>query len=96
MTPNITTRRRAIVVLYRRYLDAERALRRAQDDARAWFPRPPRRIIEIIGDPGSHMRRLHDRRDRALLQLTAAHRKLAEARSRSREVRVQMTVLALP
>jgi hypothetical protein len=83
MTPDLEPRRRALAVFYRRYLVADRALRLAQGEALSWFPRGSRPSVPPIGDPGSPVRRLHDRRDRALQLLVVAHVKLHEARRRS-------------
>ena len=94
MSPDIASRRRALVILYRRYLKAERAFRLAQEDAWAWFPRQHGRAIELIGNPGSRLRALYEQRQRAMGQLTAAHRKLDAARQSRTRVRIE--VLALP
>jgi hypothetical protein len=95
MTPDLASRRRALLILYRRYLKAERAFLLAQDEAWAWFPRQHGRAIELIGNPGSRLRALYDQRQRAIVQLAAAHRKLQDARSR-RRTRLHIEVLALP
>lgn len=93
MTPDLETRRRALVVFYSRYLHADRAWRVAQREARSYFPAGQRPAVPPIGDAGSRLRGLYDRRDRALLQLAAAHRELNLGRRRAtRHIRI----LALP
>ncbi len=93
MTPDLELRRRVLVVFYRRYVRADRAWRLAQIEARSWFPARERPAVPPIGDAGSRLRRLYDRRDRAIAQLAAAHREYAAVRHRpTRKVRI----LALP
>lgn len=96
MQAELVTRRRALLVIYRRWLDADRALALALRDARTVFPsasRPPR---WTIGAPGSPVRRLHEQRERALLQLQAARLKLAVAKARLDARRGGGTILLLP
>lgn len=93
MTPDIEARRRALQVVYDRYLRADRAWRLAQKEALAWFPASRRPAVPPIGDPGSHVRRLFDYRNRSLALLTIAHHEVTLARRRSAR-RIQ--VLALP
>ena len=63
MTPDINFRRRTLLVFYSRYLNADRALRLAQEEALSWFPQDARPLVPPIGNPGSRIRRLYDRRD---------------------------------
>lgn len=93
MTPDLEIHRRALVVFYRRYVRADRDWRRAQRDARAWFPASERPAVPPIGDAGSRLRRLYDRRDRAIVQLAAAY---AEFNAMRRRPARQRPVLALP
>lgn len=89
MTPELEPRRRALRIIYRRYLVADRAWTLAQQDAQSWFPVRERPAVSPIGDPGSRIRRLHDRRERAVEQLAVALLKLREAqghRARRRSI----------
>jgi len=82
MTPELEIRRRAFLVVYRRYIAADREWRQAQREAISWFPVASPRSVAPIGDPGSRVRRLHDRRGRAVDQLAVAMLMLHEARRR--------------
>ena len=93
MTPDLETHRRVLLVMYRRYLRAERACRHAQREALSWFPARTRRSVRPIGDPGSHVRRLYEHRNKLLAQLTLAHQELNELR---RQNSLCVRVLALP
>ena len=82
MQVELEVRRRALLLAYRRYFEADRAFVVAAREARAWFPigeAPPR---WTIGQPGSRLRALHDRRERALQRLQVARQKLEHARLR--------------
>lgn len=92
MTPEIEPQRRALLIIYRRYLLADRAWRLAQREAQSWFPSHERPAVPI-GNPGSRIRRLHDRRDRAVEQLEVALLKLHEAQRRAA---ARTMVLSLP
>ncbi len=89
MHRSVTGHRRVLVAAYHRYLAADRALAHATDAAVTWFPEPPGRGRMLIGDPGSRIRALYERRDRAMARLALVHRALREAerRSRSRSAR---------
>lgn len=82
MHADLLTRRRVLMLTYRRYVDADRAWNIALDDVKRWFPLNSRPARWVIGDPGSPIRRLYERREQALLQLEAARRKLDAARRR--------------
>lgn len=82
MDAQLELRRRVLVVTFRKYLDAERAWNAAMRDARTWFPAGRLPSRSTIGDPGSPIRRLYERRERAVLQLAAARLKLETARQR--------------
>jgi hypothetical protein len=90
---HLDARRRVVLVLTRRYLAADRALRAAQEEARSWFPSGARRAPPPIGHPGSPIRRAYDRRARLVAQLEVAHGLLHEARRRSGH---GVRILALP
>ena len=80
MKPDFENHRRVLLVMYRRYLRAERACRLAQREALTWFPARTRPSVRPIGDPGSRVRRLYERRNKLLAQLTLAHQELNESR----------------
>jgi hypothetical protein len=82
MHSDLQTRRRVLLVTYRRYLEAERALTLARQEMKGWFPAAARPGETAIGQPGSRIRRVYDRRERAILQLAAAKEKLEIARVR--------------
>lgn len=82
MQPELEFRRQVLVKIYRRYLAADQAWSVASREAQAQFPRQTCRTATAIGNPGSHIRDVYERRDLALLRLTAARRKLEEARQR--------------
>jgi hypothetical protein len=87
MDSDLAVRRRAVAILYRRYLDAERAWNEAVREAASWFPAPSRPRPGAIGAPRSPLRRLHERRERAVAQLEVAVLKLKVARRRRAERR---------
>ncbi len=93
MTPDLNFRRRTLLVFYRRYLNADRALRLAQREALSWFPLEARPSVPPIGDPGSRVRRLYDRRDRALAQFGVVYEEFNEVQRRSTR---RIHILALP
>ena len=82
MHPDLVTRRRSLTVTYERYLAADRAWSMAVRDVKLWFPPASQPHHSPIGNPGSPVRRLYEKRERALLQLGTAHLKLAVARQR--------------
>lgn len=85
MHTDLSIRRRVLILHYRRYLEADRTWKNAREDLKAWFPvaRHPEPVA--IGNPGSPIRKLYDRRDRALMQLQAARFKLETAKQRLRQ-----------
>ena len=93
MTSDLNFHRRVLVVLYRKYLDADRAWRLAQTEALSWFPLDTRPEGSLMGNPGSHLRRLYERRDRALSQFMVVYGEIDQARRR--ELR-HVHILALP
>lgn len=82
MQAELEVRRRLLVVTYRRYLEADRAWNLAVEETRTWFPVTDRPGRSVIGDPGSPVRRAYERRERAVVQIHAARRKLEEAKER--------------
>ena len=97
MDADLKSRRRALQVVYRRYLRADAEWAEACETLDLWFPemRDPKTVA--IGNPGSRIRQLHDRRDRALLHLNIAMRKLKTAQHRlaQRRQRTPQVVLRL-
>lgn len=82
MDADLKSRRRALQVVYRRYLQADAEWAEACATLNTWFPEKRDPKTAVIGNPGSRIRQLHDRRDRAMLQLDIALRKLNIARHR--------------
>lgn len=81
MHADLATRRRVLLVIYKRYIAAEHAWSVAQQETKIWFPQT-HHSPAIIGDPGSPIRHLYDQRARAILQLEVARQKLQVARQR--------------
>lgn len=82
MHADLETRRRVLLLTYRRYLEADRAWNIALREMRTWFPTTRRPVFAIIGNPGSPIRRLYEQRARAMHQLDVAHSKLESAKQR--------------
>ncbi len=82
MHADLETRRRVLITMYQRYLDADRRWNLAMSEIRAWFPAGNQINLSRIGDPGSPIRRLYEHRKRAVFQLEAAQIKLDVARQR--------------
>lgn len=87
MHRHLEPQRRVLVIAYQRYLAADRALQSARSNAMSWLPKAPSRHTSLIGDPGSHIRRLYEHHDRALARLALAREALEEAESRMRKRR---------
>ena len=66
MHADLETRRRVLLLTYRRYLEADRAWNTALREMRTWFPTTRRPVSAIIGNPGSPIRRLYEQRARAM------------------------------
>ncbi len=82
MHTDLATPRRVLVVMYQRYLEAERTWNIALSEMRMWFPNESRPNLATIGNPGSSIRRLYVQRERAMFQLEAARLKLEMAKQR--------------
>jgi len=82
MHNSLRIRHRALVKTYLRYVAADRAWKEAACEALLWLPDGARRDTLPIGDPGSRVRKAHDRREAALDNFTVARRKLDAARAR--------------
>ncbi|WP_108484787.1 hypothetical protein [Oceaniglobus ichthyenteri] len=82
MHADLETRRRVLIVMYRRYLDADRCWNLAVREMKLWFPTEDQHSLSRLGNPGSFIRRRYEQRERALALLTAAHLKLDVARQR--------------
>lgn len=93
MRPELRLHYRALLSAHHRYMAADRACRIAQKEALSWFPTKQRPSVPPIGNPGSPLRRLHDRRDRSLIRLEVLRLTLHE--TRHREPR-HVSILALP
>jgi hypothetical protein len=82
MPSNLDLRRRVLVKYYRRYAAADRAWVLETRSAVSWLPETPPEKLALIGNPGSRVRRLYERREEALERLHAARAKLESARRR--------------
>ena len=93
----LVTRRRVLLVNYQRYLEADRAWDTALREVRTWFPSSSQSGLLAIGNPGSKIRKIYEQRERALMQLEAAHLKLETARQRlnARRVKTQASFVVL-
>lgn len=78
----LVTRRRVLLMMYRRYLEADREWDIAMRNLHRWFPEESRMGTLAIGNPGSPIRRLYARRLRALIQLEATLLKVQIAKQR--------------
>ena len=85
MHTDLATRRRVLQLTYQRFLDADRVWSMALRDVKTWFPSANQPNPFTIGNPGSRIRRLYEKRERAMLQLHAARLKLRVARKRMAE-----------
>ncbi|WP_223228822.1 hypothetical protein, partial [Lutimaribacter pacificus] len=73
---------RLLAVAYFRYLEAERSLRTALDEAHGYFPIGTAPHPGTLGAPGSYVRRQRESRDQALLRLQSCHAKYRAAKAR--------------
>lgn len=86
--------RRLVLLAYHRFLTADRSLQKAQSDALTWMPERASQKTMLLGDPGSRVRRLHERRDRALARLGLLRQALDKAqmgKGQKRRLRVLLT-----
>ena len=98
MESDLKPRRRALQMVYQRYLQADAEWMEACETLNAWFPEHRAAKTVAIGNPGSRIRHIHDKRDRAVLQLNIALSKLNIAKRRLARRRKLKTgrVLLLP
>lgn len=98
MTNDGDRSRYLLVLTYRRYLDAELGWIRARRAARAWFPPSSQPYRWTIGSPESALRKVHEKRQRALLQMEAARRKFQQAKAQSerRQPMIAFLPLSMP
>ena len=78
--------RRTVLQAYHRFLAADRSLQEARSAALVWnTERPPQKTM-LMGNTGSRVRRLYERRDRALERLTLLRQALNEEKKRKRQL----------
>lgn len=96
MHDHLSAHRRMLFQAYRRYLAADRAWQVAQSAAQAWLPAGVTEKTALIGNPGSRMRQLYQKRNRALarLELTRAELKKAQLQLSRRQVIVLRLIAA--
>ena len=82
MHSDLSARRRAVVITYRRFLNADRAWNELRQEMMLWFPSSRRPQPAAMGNPGSAVRKAYDRRARAIAQLEVAVLKLYVAKRR--------------
>ena len=95
MQSDLELRRRILVKFYRRYDIADRAWQAATQGAVSWLREAPPGKLALIGDPGSRVRRLYERREDARQRLYAAREKLEAARQRHEARRRGRTVVLI-
>ena len=78
--------RRMVLQAYHRYLSADRSLQLAQAEALSYFPELGSRKTMLMGDPGSRLRQLVQRRDRALARLVFLR---AALKANQRNIRIR-------
>ncbi len=99
MHPDLYKRRSFLVLARARYEEADADWRRALREAAQLVPVARRRNCWSIGNPGSQVRKLYDRRDRSIQMLAVARIKLGIARERlntGTQPRRQSTLYFLP
>lgn len=95
MLAELRTRRRAVALAYHRYIEADEAWNRSAERAMNWFPGARQAHLAIMGNPGSSVRRLYQKRERAMLQLETARLKLKVAKLRLLKRRQQTSTRTL-
>jgi hypothetical protein len=81
----VSFHRRMVLLAYHRFLAADRSLQKAQAAALAWISEPSSKKTLLLGDPGSRVRVLHERRDRALARLKLLRQALENEKTRKRQ-----------
>jgi hypothetical protein len=79
MDPELNAYRRVLIKAYHDYLSADCSLQIATQTAEAWMRIRPERRVLLIGDPGSPIRQLYEKRERALARLMRLRDALKEA-----------------
>jgi len=92
MDSELTVQRRVLLKSYHCYMAADRSFQVAFESAVSWLPGAGARHLIVTGDPGSPVRRLYDRRERALARLRQARAALEEARLRVAEERAEQNL----
>lgn len=87
MHNELSVRRRAVVITYRRFLDADRAWNERCREMMSWFPPSHRPQPAAMGNPGSPVRKAYEQRARTIAQLEVAVLKLKVAKRRMAERR---------
>ena len=82
MHADLAARRRLLLLAYQRYMEADRSWSVAIEEMRAWFPKESPNRLCSIGNPGSRIRSLYERRAKAISQLEAARIKLDVGKQR--------------
>jgi hypothetical protein len=95
MQSDLELRRRVLVKFYRRYVAADRDWLVGAQAAAMWLRDAPPGKLALIGDPGSPVRRLYERREDARQRLLAAREKLETARRRQNQRRPGRAVLMI-
>ncbi len=82
MHVDLHTRRKLCIAAYAEYQDADRAWEKALTEASELVPDMVGRGYWRLGNRGSQIRQLYERRDRALQKMIVARLKLGEAKKR--------------
>ena len=77
--------RRTVLQAYHRFLAADRSLQEARSAALVWNSGPSSQKTMLMGDTGSRLRRLHERRDRALERLALLRQTLDQEKRKKRK-----------
>jgi len=78
--------RRTVLQAYHRFLAADRSLQEARSATLAWISGPSSQKTMLMGNTGSRVRRLYERRDRALERLTLLRQALNQEKKRKRQI----------
>ena len=82
MHADLAARRRLLLLAYHRYIEADRSWTVAIEEMKAWFPPEPSSRRSSIGNPGSPIRQLYERREKAISRLEVARIKLEVGKQR--------------